>query len=145
MLTVRVSLRSLSLTTPLPVRDRLTRAMDRTLTMVPRWICQNVSGSSSSASSLIGFLIRDSPSRVMTRVYLSCGLEVNHLIHRDQAHAVARAERGYSAGGGIPPRGKRLDHEAMKDFSGNGCTGLQSLLSRFTVFSSRSMETGLSR
>ena len=41
------------------------------LMMVARWICQNLSGSSSSVSSLIGFLMSASAVAVKTRVYLS--------------------------------------------------------------------------
>ncbi len=41
------------------------------LTSVARWICQKRSGSSSSISSLIGFLIKASNCAVCTRVYFS--------------------------------------------------------------------------
>lgn len=40
---------SFSLMTPRPVMDRLTPEMQLTLTMVPRWICQKISGQDSAA------------------------------------------------------------------------------------------------
>jgi len=56
-------------------RERLTVWMALTLTMAPRWTLQNRAGSSSLASSEIAVLIRNSPSLVLTDVYLSVALK----------------------------------------------------------------------
>src|SRR5690606_18548319 len=69
-LTGSVSSRCFRRTVPRPLSSRLMPAIALRLTMVERWICLNVFGSSTASRSLIGVRSSDWPSAVTTVVYL---------------------------------------------------------------------------
>ena len=67
-LTASVSGRDFSRTVPRPLSSRTMPAMALRLTMVERWICRKVAGSSRASSSRIGVRSSASPSAVTTVV-----------------------------------------------------------------------------
>lgn len=69
-LTASVSGRDFKRTVPRPLSSRVIPAMALRLTMVERWICLNIAGSSTASRSRIGVRSRASPSSVTTVVYL---------------------------------------------------------------------------